>query len=173
MENVLYSINLAFHVLAAIFCVAAPFYQLRWVKLRGKLGFPIIYSFDRAMENVLSLQPRLCFAFIITLIITGFAFPLIHYVFHGEWREVSNLSLTIFSAKTILAFIGLAINIHGVWILDPEIKMTFAAFSPTKQPPDELLNRFWALRSKRKRLCRLSSETGLYRPGRYWVCHNS
>jgi hypothetical protein len=46
MENILYTINLTIHVLAAIFCVAAPFYQLRWVKLRGKLGHPIIYPFD-------------------------------------------------------------------------------------------------------------------------------
>jgi len=87
------------------------------------------------------------------LIITGFAFPLIHYAFHGEWRQVSNLSLAIFSAKAILAFIGLSINIHGVWILGPEIQKTFASFSPSEQPPDELLNRFWALRAKRKRLC--------------------
>jgi hypothetical protein len=117
------------------------------------LGYPIIYPFDRVVENVLSLQPRLCFAFISILIITGFTFPLIHYAFHGEWREVSNFVLTIFSAKTILAFIGLAINIHGVWILDPEIQKTFATFSPTEQPRDEILNRFWALRTTRKRTC--------------------
>ncbi len=153
MENVLYSINLAIHVLAAIFCVAGPFYQLRLVKLRGKLGYPLIYDLDRVIENILSLQPKLCFTLIITLIITGFAFPIIHYAFHGEWREASNLSLVIFSTKTFLALIGLAINIHGIWILDPEIQKTFATFSPAKQPPDELLNRFWALRSKRKKFC--------------------
>lgn len=153
MENILYSVNLAIHILAAIFCVAAPFYQLRWVRLRGKLGYPIIYSFDRVIENILSLQVKLCFAFIVTLIITGFAFPLIHYGFHGQWREATGLSLTVFAAKAILAFIGLAINTHGVWILDPEIQKTFAAFSPSEQPPDELLNKFWALRAKRKKLC--------------------
>jgi len=153
MENVLYSINLAIHILAAILCVAAPFYQLRWVKLRGKLGFPIIYPFDRAVESVLNLQPKLCFGFIIVLIITGFIFPLIHYSFHGEWRDVSRLVLTIFSAKTVLAFIGLAVMIHGVWILGPEIQKTFASFSPNTQPPDEVLNRFWAFRATRKKIC--------------------
>jgi hypothetical protein len=155
MENVLYTVNLAIHILAAILCVGAPFYQLRWVKQRGKLGHPIIYPFDRVMENVLNLQLKLCFAFILILIITGFFFPLIHYRFHWEWKEVSNLALTIFSAKTILAFIGLAINIHGIWILGPEIQKTFASFSPTEQPPDEVLNRFWAFRATRKKLCKV------------------
>jgi hypothetical protein len=46
MEDVMYSINLAIHVLAAIFCLAGPFYQLRLVNLRGKLGYPIIYDWD-------------------------------------------------------------------------------------------------------------------------------
>lgn len=153
MENILYTINLTIHMLAAIFCVAAPFYQLRWVRLRGKLGYPIIYPFDRVLENVLTFQVRFCFAMILTLIITGFTFPLIHYAFHGEWREASSFALGIFAAKTVLASIGLAINIHGVWRLDPEIQETFAAFSPVAQPPDELLNRFWVLRGLRKKLC--------------------
>lgn len=153
MENILYSVDLAIHILATIFCVAGPFYQLLWVRRRGKLGYPLIYQFDRVMESVLSLQPKLCFAFIITLILTGFAFPLIHYEFHGEWKEVSELSLIVFSAKAILAFIGLAIVTHSIWILAPQIAKTFASFSPEKQPADELLNRFWSLRSKRKMLC--------------------
>ena len=104
-------------------------------------------------KSYLSLQPRLCFTFIVTMIVTGFAFPLIHYAFHGQWRETSELSLIIFSAKTILAFIGLSITIHGIWILDPEIQKTFATFTPGEQPSDELLNRFWALRATRKKLC--------------------
>jgi hypothetical protein len=153
MENIFYSINLAIHVLAAIFCVAAPFYQLRWVKLRGKLGHPIIYPFDRVLENVLDFQVKLCFYLILTLITTGFIFPLIHYGFHGQWREVSDFVLYVFVAKAILASIGLAINTHGVFILNPEIQRTFAAFSATEQPPDELLNKFWALRGLRKKLC--------------------
>ena len=46
MENVMYSINMAIHVLVAIFCVAGSFYQLRLVMLRGKLIYPIIYDLD-------------------------------------------------------------------------------------------------------------------------------
>ncbi|OGR07054.1 MAG: hypothetical protein A2511_00045 [Deltaproteobacteria bacterium RIFOXYD12_FULL_50_9] len=153
MENILYTITLEIHILAAIFCVAAPFYQLRWVRQRGKLGFPIIYPFDRVLENVLIFQVKFCFALILTLIITGLAFPLIYYAFHGEWREASSLALTIITIKTVLACIGLAINTHGVFILAPEIQKTFATFSPDSQPPDELLNKFWALRGLRKKLC--------------------
>ncbi len=153
MENVLNSINLFIHIVAAILCVAAPFYQLRWVKLRGKLGQPLIYQFDRVMENVLSLQPKLCLTFNAVLIVTGFCFPLIHYGFHGQWKEVSNLSLWIFSAKTVLALVGMSVMVHSIWILDPMLQKTFATFSPTEQPSDELLNRFWVLRTTRKRFC--------------------
>ena len=46
MENLMYSINPAIHVLAAIFCVSGPLYQLRLVKLLGKLRYPIIYDLD-------------------------------------------------------------------------------------------------------------------------------
>ena len=42
MENVLYSINLVIHIMAAILCVAAPFYQLRWLKLGGNCMFGAI-----------------------------------------------------------------------------------------------------------------------------------
>ncbi len=153
MENILFSINLDIHILAAIFCVAAPFYQLRWVKRRGKLGKPLIFSFDRVMESVLDLQVKLCFALIITLILSGIAFPLIHYGFHGSWKEVSNIALVIFFTKMVLALIGLAINTHSVFILNPQIQETFAAFTPEEQPPDELLSRFWKLRTQRKMTC--------------------
>ena len=44
MENVMY--YLAIHVLAAISCVVGPFYQLRLIKLRGKLGYPTIHDLD-------------------------------------------------------------------------------------------------------------------------------
>lgn len=153
MENILYSANLAIHILAAVFCVAAPFYQLRWVKLRGKLGFPLIFPFDNTMEKVLHLQVRLCFFLISVLVLTGFGFPLIHYAFHGQFMKISPLATYIFATKVVLALFGLAINFHGVWILDPEIQATFASFSPTAQPSDEILNRFWRLRSLRKSLC--------------------
>jgi uncharacterized membrane protein YwzB len=153
MENLLYTVNLSIHLLAAVLCVAAPFYQLRWVKYRGKLGSGIIYPFDRVMEKVLSFQVRFCFALISILILTGLAFPLIHYGFHGQWREITILPRAVFIAKTVLALIGLSIVAHGVWILDPEVQGTFATFSSDQQPPDELLNRFWRLRSKRKALC--------------------
>ncbi|MEW6220916.1 MAG: hypothetical protein AB1634_15475 [Thermodesulfobacteriota bacterium] len=153
MENACYAVNLAIHILAAILCVAAPFYQLRWVHLRGKLGTALIYPFDRVIENVLTFQVKLCFALILVLIATGFAFPLIHYAFHGQWRQTGDLALGIFAAKAVLAFIGLAINGHGVLVLDPEIQKTFATFLPAVQPSDELLNRFWAMRGLRKKLC--------------------
>ncbi len=155
MENMLNSINLLIHILAAVFCVAAPFYQLRWVKRRGKLGKQLIYSFDRVMESVLNMQVKLCFVLINILILTGIAFPIIYYSFHGEWRDVTKIALVVFYAKAGLALIGLAINTHSVFLLNPVIQETFASFTPDEQPPDELLSRFWKLRAQRKMTCQL------------------
>ena len=153
MENILYTLNLAIHIIAAAFCVSAPLYQLRWVKLRRKLGRPIVFPFDKVMENVLGLQPKLCIAFITTLILTGFAFPLIHYGFHGQWAEYSDISMLTFHTKTLLTFLGLSIVLYSAIVIDPQTQRTFASFFPNKHPPDELLNHFWELRAKRAFFC--------------------
>lgn len=153
MESLLYTLNLTLHILAAVGCVGGPFYQLRLVKLRGKLGTSLIYPFDRVLEEILSLQPRLCFGFILVLILTGFAFPLIHFGFHGEWLAASTLSRGALAAKAVLALVGLGIVLHGLWVIDPQVQATFARFEPALDPDDELLNRFWALRARGRRLC--------------------
>lgn len=155
MENILYTLNLGIHIIAAAFCVSAPLYQLRWVKLRRKLGRPIVFPFDKAMENVLGLQPKLCIGFIITLILTGLAFPLIHHSFHGEWQDTTDISLIAFHAKTFLTFLGLSIVLYSALVIDPQTQRTFASFFPNKQPPNELLNRFWELRARRALFCNI------------------
>lgn len=155
MENILYTINLVLHTLAAVACAAAPFYQLRMVNERGRHGRAIIYPYDASIERILSLQPRLCFAFILVLIVTGFAFPVIHRLFHGEWRAVSGLALAAFTAKTALVFVGFGIVLYGMLRIDPKVQALFAQIKPAAQPPQELLDEFWAWRAKRKKFCKV------------------
>jgi len=155
MENALYSINLAIHIAAACLCVGGPFYQLRWVRMRGKLGYNIIYPFDKVMENTLHFQTKLCALNKTILLTTGFAFPLIYYIFHGTWRDVSTIALFIFSAKVILTLLGGVINSYTFFLLDFNIRKIFSLFLPHEQPRDEVLNRFWALRQRRTVMCRI------------------
>jgi len=126
MENIVYTINLVIHNLAAVARAAAPFYQLRMVNERGKHGRAIIYGYDQSIERILSVQPRLCFAFIVVLIVTGFAFPVIYYAFHGHWREASSLALAAFTVKTLLVFGGFGIVLYGLYAIDPKIQALFA-----------------------------------------------
>lgn len=155
MEDILYTISLVLHILAAVACAAAPFYQLRMVNERGKHGRAIIYDYDRSIERILSVQPRLCFEFIVLLIITGFAFPVIYYAFHSHWRETSSLALAAFTVKTLLVFAGFGIVLYGLYAIDPKIQVLFAQIKPDAQPPQELLDEFWFWRIKRKKFCKV------------------
>lgn len=155
MEEILYTINLALHILAAVACAAAPFYQLKMVNERGKHGRAIIYNYDQSIERILSLQPRLCFAFIVVLIVTGFAFPVIYYAFHGHWRETSALVLAAFTVKSLLVFAGFGIVLYGLYGIDPKIQALFAQIQPNEPPSQPLLDEFWAWRIKRKKFCKV------------------
>ncbi len=155
MENAIYTINLVVHILAAVACAAAPFYQLRMVNERGKHGRAIIYPYDASIERILSVQPRLCFAFIIVLIATGFAFPVIYHAFHGHWRETSSLALATFTLKTLLVFAGFGLVLYGLVVIDPKIRALFAQIKPDVQPPPALLDEFWAWRKRRKFFCKI------------------
>ncbi|HEV2247318.1 MAG TPA: hypothetical protein VGW37_11755 [Terriglobia bacterium] len=155
MEDILYTINLVLHILAAVACAAAPFYQLRMVNERGKHGRAIIYNYDQSIERILSLQPRLCVAFIVVLIATGFAFPVIYRAFHGHWREVSQLALAAFTVKSLLVFAGFGIVLYGLYAIDPKIQALFAQIKPDAQPPQKLLDKFWSWRIKRKKFCKV------------------
>jgi len=153
LESALYTVNLALHNLLLVACAAAPFYQLRMVTKRATFGKRIIYEYDKSIEDLLSVQPRLCFWFIIGLIVTGFAFPLIYRGFHGEWMQRSMFVYGALTVKTLLVFIGFGIVNYGMFVVDRQIQDLFHSFKPDEQPPQEDLDRFFGLRAKRKRLC--------------------
>lgn len=153
MESLLFAVNLAVHNLLFVACAAAPFYQLRMVNKRATFGKRIIYDYDKSIEDILSVQPWLCFWFILGLIVTGFAFPLIHYAFHGEWQQRSTLVYATLTLKTLLVFIGFGMVNYGMFVIDRQIQGLFRQFTPDAQPPEDQLNEFFALRKKRKQFC--------------------
>ena len=155
MEPLLYTINLAAHNLLLVFCAAAPFYQLRMVNKRAEFGKRLIYEYDKSIEDLLSVQPRLCFWFIVGLIATGFAFPLIYYGFHGEWQQRTPFIYAALAVKTLLVFLGFGIVNYGMFVIDKQIQSMFRQFKPEEAPPQDQLDAFFALRAKRKRFCKI------------------
>ena len=153
METFLYTVNLAIHNLLLVACAAAPFYQLRMVNKRATFGKRIIYEYDKSIEDLLSVQPRLCFWFILGLIATGFAFPLIYYGFHGEWQQREAIVYVAVTVKTLLVFVGFGIVAYGMLVIDHQIQGLFRQFGPDVQPPQDQLDRFFALRARRKKFC--------------------
>ncbi len=153
LEPTLYSVNLMIHNLLLVACAAAPFYQLRMVSKRATFGRRILYEYDKSIEDLLSVQPRMCFWFIIGLIVTGFAFPLMYRGFHGEWMQRSTFVYGALTVKTLLVFVGFGIVNYGMFVIDRQIQDLFRSFKPDEQPPQDDLDRFFALRAKRKQFC--------------------
>lgn len=153
MESFFYSINQAVHNLLLVACAAAPFYQLRMVSKRAKFGKKIYFEMDSMIEEILSRQPRLCFWFIIGLVVTGFAFPLIYYGFHGELQQQTPLVYWTLSIKVFLVFLGFGIVNYGMFVIDKQIQGIIKNVQPNEQPPDDVLKKFFALRAKRKKFC--------------------
>src|SRR3972149_5145492 len=103
MEDATYMILLAAHNLAAVACVAGPFYMARIVKARSRYEKRIIHSMDRLMEDVIPPQPPICWAALIVLVATGFGFPVVHLLFHGTIKSL-----------TVGGWIALAVKLAAV-----------------------------------------------------------
>lgn len=155
MENLIYVILLALHNIALVGCTAAPFYNLRLVNNRGKHGQKVFYELDKVVEDTIQGLEPYCWAFIFTLFITGFSFPAVHYAFHGELRKFSNVVFASFIIKHILVVGIVGIAFYIAFFINPKIKELFLTFSPDTQPDEEKRKSFFALRAKRKKLCKI------------------
>ncbi|MCK4943643.1 MAG: hypothetical protein KAS65_08695 [Candidatus Aminicenantes bacterium] len=153
MENFIYMILNAFHNVAIIGCVAGPFYMARIVKKRSKYEKKIIYEMDRLMEDVITTQPLICWASLITLVTTGFGFPLIYVLFHGELKEMSIIGIIALGIK-LLAVAGITVILYvGTFYYNPKLKELFARFQPEQNPDPEIMKQFFAIRALRKYWC--------------------
>ncbi|MCL5280275.1 MAG: hypothetical protein M1376_10255 [Planctomycetes bacterium] len=128
MEKAIYSILLALHNLAVVACVAGPFYMARIVRARSRYEKRIIYNMDRLMEDVITTQPPICWAALLVLVTTGFAFPAVHLLFHGTIMNLAVSGWIALGVKlTAVAGIG-AILYWGTFVFNPKLKELFARF---------------------------------------------
>jgi hypothetical protein len=155
MENLIYIILLAIHNIALVGCAAAPFYNLRLVNQRAQFGQKVLYELDKVVEDTLQGLEPYCWAFIILLFITGFGFPATYYAFHGEMKEFNSIAFTAFVLKHIFVLGMVAIVFNASFTINPKIREIFSKFSPDTQPDEELVKTFFALRAKRKKICKI------------------
>jgi len=155
MEQVIYVILLIVHNIALVGCAAAPFYNLRLVNQRGQYGQKLIYELDKVVEDTLQGLEPYCWAFIILLFITGFGFPVTHYLFHGRLKEVTGIVKVAFVLKHIFVLGMVAIVFQASFSINPKIREIFAKFSPQSEPDEALVKEFFALRAKRKKICKV------------------
>ncbi len=155
MENVIYVGLLAVHNIALVGCVAAPFYNLRLVNQRGKHGPKILYELDRVVEDTIQGNEPYCWAFIIALYATGFAFPLVYYAFHGEFAAFGGVAFAAFLIKHVFVFGIVAVAFYITFAINPKLKALFATFRPDAAPPADDASAFFALRARRKKLCKI------------------
>lgn len=152
MENVIYAMLTSIHLIAAAGCVGGPYYMRRIVDARSKYEKKIIYDMDKLMEDVITAQPKLCWIFLITLMISGALFPVVHYWFHGAVKSLSALSMAALVIKlSAVAAIG-GILYYGTAVVNPQLKAMFAEFQPGANDSAKE-KAFFALRAKRKLWC--------------------
>ncbi|MBI5049402.1 MAG: hypothetical protein HZC11_00630 [Nitrospirae bacterium] len=155
MENLVYTILLIVHNIALVGCAAAPFYNLRLVNQRAQFGKKVFYQLDKVVEDTIQGLEPYCWTFIILLFLTGFGFPAAYYAFHGELREFDSTVFTAFVLKHIFVLGMVTIAFYISFFVNPKIKDIFSKFSPDAAPQEETVNTFFALRAKRKKLCKI------------------
>ncbi len=152
-ENTIYCVLLALHNLALVVCVAGPFYLGRMVAARGRQPKELIYSLDSVVEDVISSQPMLCWLVVIVLFATGFGFPVVHLLFHGQLKEVGAVGWVAFGVKHVLVLGLVGILFYGTFVINPKIKELFAKFEEGEPADPETEKQFFALRGVRKKWC--------------------
>ncbi len=161
MEKVIYVILLALHNIALVGCVAAPFYNLRLTGQRGKLGPKLNYDLDRVVENTIQGNEPFCWAFIIILYATGFGFPLTRLLFHGALPAYSAVTFAAFILKHVFVFGIVALAFYVTFGIHPKLRAFFATFKPGEAPPADAERAFFALRARRRKICKICLALGV------------
>ncbi len=161
MEELTYMFLLATHNIAAVACVAGPYYMARITTARSRYEKRIIYDMDRLMEDVITSQPPICWAALIALVATGFSFPAVHYLFHGAFKGMTTLGWVSLGMK-LAAVAGMVTIIYwGTFVFNPKLKELFARFNSVEHPDPKLEGEFFTLRARRRFWCERCWNLGL------------
>ncbi len=153
LENIFYSILLAFHNIALVGCAAAPFYNRRLVLERGQYGQKFYFELDKVVEDTLQKNAPYCMIFIAVLFLTGIGIPLNHYAFHGAFKQLHTVGLIAVILKLACVF-GMVVIMGIIFLkINPRLKEIFSTFKLGEQPDVNVEKEFFTLRARRKALC--------------------
>ena len=152
-EQLVHSLLLALHNLAAAGCAAAPFYNRALVVKRGQYGPKLHYELDKVVEDTLQGNAPYCIAFIGVLVATGVAIPLNYLLFHGALRPLHAVALVALVVKLLLILALIAIMVVIFFRINPRLRDLFARFAPGQAPEAAQEQEFFALRARRRLLC--------------------
>ncbi|MBC8314025.1 MAG: hypothetical protein ISR55_12710 [Bacteroidetes bacterium] len=155
MEQVIHGILLALHNLALVGCAAAPFYNRNLVNSRGQYGPKLSYKLDKVVEDTLQGNAPYCIVFIIILFITGMGMPANYYLFHGAFKELSDVAVISLFIKLAFVFGMIVIMFIIFFKINPVLNKMFAGFSSESQPDSQSEAGFFKLRARRKYLCEI------------------
>ncbi len=152
-EQVVNGVLLALHNLALVGCAAAPFYNRNLVGRRAQFGPKLRYDLDKVVEETLQGNAPYCMAFIAVLFATGMGMPLVHFLFHGAFREMHAVAWVALGTK--LALVSGMVVIMGMIFLgiNPRLRELFAGFEAGKAPDAAREKEFFGKRARRKALC--------------------
>ncbi len=155
MEPIIHGLLLALHNIALVGCAAAPFYNRNLVNSRGQYGPKLSFKLDKVVEDTIQGNKPFCIFFIITLLVTGMAMPLNHYLFHGAFNEMHTVSAIAMFVKLVFVF-GMIVIMGIIFLkINPELSKIFVGFSDDNNPDPKAEAGFFKLRARRKYLCEI------------------
>ncbi len=145
MENA-YAVLRFLHVMAFVF-MSVPLFNLIVVNERAQLGTTFDYSADRYMENIIRRGATRCFAFQVTVLITGILLLIVGPLgIESLWNNWVLLvkALLLFTLMGLLSYVHLG--------LQPKIEALLAEIDPHAAAPEGIGARLKPYRVRRKRL---------------------
>ncbi|RJQ31842.1 MAG: hypothetical protein C4562_05225 [Actinobacteria bacterium] len=154
MEQLLLTVNMIVHLFVTVAFIGGPFYMLLVTGNRKKMGPDFDYPMDRYLENIIEGQPLRCFIYLFLLVLTGFFFPAIHYLFQGSFKELTTLALYAIVIKHFLILIAFSVMLYMYFGPATKVREIMGTITPDKKPDRSVVDTLFFWRAKRRALCK-------------------
>lgn len=134
------------HLIAALL-MSAPLYMLIIVNERSRFAVPPGHNPDRFMENIIKNQPKRCYVYLATILVTGF---LILDPWTGGFVDRLLDWAILVKVGVLVLLAGLLSYVH--FAIQPQIESLLLDYTQDNLVPEERRPALARLRGRRKRL---------------------